>query len=57
MLALVLGFAVVWHIWWLVIVAFLAIVTAAIIRLSDDNTEYILPAADVKKYEAGEAPA
>jgi cytochrome o ubiquinol oxidase subunit 1 len=54
MQSLVMGFAIVWHIWWLVIVAFLGVITTIIIRLSDDETEYILPAKDVEKFEAGE---
>jgi len=57
LLAFVIGFAIVWHIWWLAIVAFLGVIAMLIIRLSDDETEYIVPAADVRKFEAGEQPA
>lgn len=49
--ALAFGFAMVWHIWWLVIVGFIGIVLTIIIRISDDHTDYILKAEEVEKLE------
>jgi len=51
-LAFVLGFAIVWHIWWLVIVCALAMWVAIAMRASDDDQEYVLPAAEVARLEA-----
>jgi cytochrome o ubiquinol oxidase subunit 1 len=50
-LAFVLGFAIVWHIWWLVIVCALAMWVAIAMRASDDDQEYVLPAAEVARLE------
>ncbi|MCP4384746.1 MAG: cytochrome o ubiquinol oxidase subunit I, partial [Hyphomicrobiales bacterium] len=51
-LAFVLGFAVVWHIWWLVAVCAVAMWVAIIIRASNDHTEYCLSAGEVEKIES-----
>lgn len=51
-LSLVLGFALIWHIWWLAIVGLLGVIITIIMRISDENTEYTLPAAKVAKLEA-----
>jgi len=50
-LALLLGFAVVWHIWWLVGVCALGVGATVILRASDDDTEFCLPASEVEKIE------
>jgi cytochrome o ubiquinol oxidase subunit 1 len=50
--ALVFGFAIVWHIWWLAILGLLGVILCAIIRTTDDNTEYVLSAAKVERLEA-----
>ncbi|MBA3603071.1 MAG: cbb3-type cytochrome c oxidase subunit I, partial [Parachlamydiaceae bacterium] len=50
-LSLVCGFALIWHIVWLAILSFLAIVVVAIIRLCDDDTYYYVPAAEVERIE------
>jgi len=49
--AMTFGAAVVWHMWWLVIVAFIAVVVTIIIKLSDDEPDYKLSAAKVAKNE------
>ncbi len=51
MAAFVLGFALVWYIWWLVIASLLAMLAILIYRALDDDTTYILPAAEVEKSE------
>lgn len=50
-LTLILGFAAIWYIWWLAIISFLGIVICAIIRLSNDDIYYYVPAAEVQKIE------
>lgn len=49
------GFCVIWHIWWLAIIACLAIVATIIIRSFDDHTEYVIPAKTVALLESGKA--
>ena len=49
--ALMFGFAAVWHITWLAIIGFLGVITTVIIRMNDDDTEYVLPAHEVKAME------
>ena len=51
MAALLLGAALIWHIWWLVIVSFVAIVVFGIRRSMDDFTEYTIPAAEVMRMD------
>jgi cytochrome o ubiquinol oxidase subunit 1 len=50
-LAFVFGFAVVWHIWWLAALCGLGILAVAIYRASDDESDTVLPAAEVQKIE------
>jgi cytochrome o ubiquinol oxidase subunit 1 len=50
-LAFVLGFAGVWHIWWLVIASALGMWAAIIFRASNDDAEFCLPAGEVEKIE------
>ncbi len=51
MFALVLGFAGVWHIWWMAIVGFVGIVATAVIYSSQKNEGYYIPAETVRKIE------
>ena len=51
-LALTLGFAVIWHIWWLAAVALLAIVTTLVIRLTSDNIERTVSVEEIQRTEA-----
>jgi len=46
------GFAVVWHIWWLVTLSALAVAVLLIIRSFDEEIEYVIPAAEVARLEA-----
>jgi cytochrome o ubiquinol oxidase subunit I len=50
-LAFVLGFAMVWHIWWLAVAAGLGILIAVALRTFDENTEFVMPAAEVQAIE------
>jgi cytochrome o ubiquinol oxidase subunit I len=46
------GFALIWHILWLAAVSTLCIIACVIIRSFNDNTTYILPAAEVARLDA-----
>jgi cytochrome o ubiquinol oxidase subunit 1 len=50
-LAFLFGFGMIWHIWWLVLAAFVGIVLSIIIRTTDDDSEYLIPAAEVARTE------
>jgi cytochrome o ubiquinol oxidase subunit 1 len=50
-LAFILGFAMIWYIWWLAIVAGLGILIAVAVRTFDDDTEFVLPAAEIQAIE------
>ncbi|MGH7239369.1 MAG: cbb3-type cytochrome c oxidase subunit I, partial [Candidatus Saccharimonadales bacterium] len=50
--ALVTGFAFIWHIWWLVVIAAIALLIVIFTHtLSDDDGERIIPAAEVERIE------
>lgn len=51
MTAFVLGGALIWHVWWLAIVALLVIVGLIIRRTMDDFSEYVLPPSEVERLE------
>lgn len=50
-LAFVFGFALIWYIWWLVIVSALGIMITVIARSWDDDIFKIIPACEVKRIE------
>jgi cytochrome o ubiquinol oxidase subunit I len=50
-LAFVLGFAMVWWMWWLAILCGLGIWAALIWRSSDDETDFVLAAEEVERLE------
>ena len=50
-LCFVFGFAMIWYMWWLAILCLLAIFVAIVIRASDDDSDYVMPASEVKKIE------
>ena len=41
----------IWHIWWLAILAALGILFTVIARSMDDDIHYIIPAAEVERIE------
>lgn len=51
--AFLLGFALVWHIWWLAGAAALSILGTLVARSFVDDTEYLLSASEVERIEAG----
>ena len=51
-ISIALGFALVWHIWWLAIVALVAIIGVSIAHTFNYNRDYYIPASDVTDVEA-----
>ena len=50
-LAFVFGFAMIWSIWWLAILAALGMLFTVIARSMDDDIHYVIPAAEVERIE------
>ena len=50
-LAFVFGFAMIWYIWWLAILAALGMLVTVIARSFDDDIHYLIPAAEVERIE------
>lgn len=50
-LGFLIGFAVIWYIWWLVVLGLLGVVACLITRSSQDHTFDIIPAAEVEANE------
>ena len=50
-LSLALGFAIVWHIWWMAIVSTLAILAMIVVRLSEEHTEFVVTPDEIEKIE------
>jgi cytochrome o ubiquinol oxidase subunit 1 len=55
--AFLVGFGIIWYMWWLAIVGMLGLITCMIIRLTDDDIEYTLPAAEVARLEHQRSPS
>jgi cytochrome o ubiquinol oxidase subunit I len=49
--SVVFGFGIVWHIWWMAILGFFAILVTVITHLLNDDSYYYLSADEVKKIE------
>jgi cytochrome o ubiquinol oxidase subunit 1 len=50
-LVFVLGFSIVWHMWWLALMALLGVILCIIIRTFTEETEYVMSAAEVERIE------
>ncbi len=51
-IAAVFGFAVIWHLWWLAVVAVLCVIGVLIYRSLDEETTHIVTADEFKKLDA-----
>jgi cytochrome o ubiquinol oxidase subunit 1 len=51
-LSTVLGFALIWYIWWLAALSFVALIAAAIIHTFNYDRDFYIPATDVVKLES-----
>ena len=49
--ALAFGIGIIWYMWWLVIIGFLGVLVVLIMRLTNDDTEEKMTAAQVAKHE------
>ncbi|HBK46402.1 MAG TPA: cytochrome o ubiquinol oxidase subunit I [Xanthomonadaceae bacterium] len=47
----VLGFALIWHIWWLAVVGLVGMIGSFIARSFDEDVDYYVPAAEVERIE------
>ena len=54
-LSFLAGFAVIWHIWWLAALGLAGVILSLIIRLSDDDSEYIISAAELEQLDRAAA--
>ena len=50
-LTFLFGFSMIWYIWWLAVLSFLGMLFTVIARACDDDTEYVIPAAEVERIE------
>ena len=50
-MACIFGFCAVWHIWWLLALSLLTIIVLIMIRTTDEETEYIIPASEVAEID------
>jgi cytochrome o ubiquinol oxidase subunit 1 len=50
------GFGLIWHIYWLAVLGLLGVITFVIIRATDEQTERCIPAADIAALEAQRKP-
>jgi cytochrome o ubiquinol oxidase subunit 1 len=51
-LAFLLGFGMVWHIFWLAVISAIGIVVCIVVRTFNEDTEYVVSAREVAKIEA-----
>lgn len=50
-LAGLFSFGVIWHIWWLVAISFVVVVVVIIKRTLNDDSEYTIPAAELRRLD------
>ena len=50
-LTFIFGFAMIWYIWWLAALGALGVLATVIARSMDDDTEYVISAAEVERIE------
>lgn len=49
--AFLFGFAIVWHVYWLIFLGMIGVIACVVKRSFDEHTEYVLPAAEVAHIE------
>jgi cytochrome o ubiquinol oxidase subunit 1 len=49
--ATIMGFSLIWHIWWLVAVAFVGAFATFVVFAWRDNVEYVIPASEVARID------
>jgi len=53
--ATVMGFALIWHIWWMVAAGFVGAVATFVVLAWRDHDEYVIPAAEVRTRRPGQS--
>lgn len=53
--SLILGFALVWHIWWLAALGLVGVIAGVVVRTSDDDSEHLITSDEVENLEAQRA--
>ena len=49
--SLILGFALIWHIWWMAVAGALGVFATLLARASNDDVDYFVPGAEVARIE------
>ena len=49
--AFLFSFGIIWYIWWMVILGIAGVVVSAIIHLSEEECEYVIPKAEIARLE------
>jgi cytochrome o ubiquinol oxidase subunit 1 len=49
--AFIFAFAIIWYIWWLAILGILGVVVSAVVHLSEEESEYVIPAKEIERME------
>ncbi len=49
--AFLLGFGLIWHIWWLAAISIIVVIVSVVVRASDDDTEYTISSAEIEKLD------
>ena len=47
----VIGFAIIWHLYWLALLGMLALIVTVVVRANNDEPEYVLTAKEVEKMD------
>jgi len=55
--AFLVGFGLIWHIWWLAVIGFVGIVVTLVVRSLDEDTEHVIPISEIIELEAKFAEA
>lgn len=50
-LAVLFGFAIIWHLWWLALVALFGLIYVLIRRTYDEDTTFTIPANELREYD------
>lgn len=53
--AMMFGFGLIWHMWWLSLLSVVVVIISAIIRTLNDDTEYEITASEIAKLESSGA--
>lgn len=49
--AFLVGFGLIWHMWWLAVLGLIGVIVTVIVRTSNDDTEYTVTAKELERFE------